>query len=93
MSVSIRLISGLLFFVTVCVETHVLTETLLLRTLSSFFVFYGMWLLLIACVSIQVARRKTVPRRVFLFDIVAVATCSVVYIAVGVSSAIRLAGL
>ena len=93
MSLSIRFLSAALLFVTVCVAAHALTGTFLLRALSSFFVFYGMWLLLILCIFIQVARRKTVPRRVFLFDIVAVATCSVVYIAVGVSSAIRLAGL
>ena len=93
MRVSIRFLSGVLLFVTVCVAAHTLTGTLLLKTLTSFFAFYEMWLILIACVSIQVARRKAIPLKVFLVDVVAAATCSLVYIAVGVSSAIRLASL
>ncbi len=86
-----RLLCALLIFATICVGSRSLLETRILRILTSFFVFYGMWLLLFASVLFEVARRKTRPQQQLRVDLVATAICLLTYIAYSALSLARLA--
>ena len=93
MNTLIRSVSTVLIFATICVMTRSLLGTTLLRTLDSFFIFYGLWATLLFSVIIQILRCKKIPKLAFKIDMLSAAVCFVVYSVFGVLSFVRLASV